>query len=159
MPLTKKEHLYFTLMMCTAMVLGMTTYNLVINELLGVLSIGAILTQFLLGFMLALGLEWFIVGPTVKRVSVAVPMIQRKKLLMILFRPVLMVSGMVLCMSLFGTVTQFMIAGQLSQGFMATYLTIALKNVLFALPLQLLLVGPLVRFGFGKLFPRPIEGV
>lgn len=61
-----------------------------------------------------------------------------------------MVIGMVLFMSLFGLVTAVFAHGLEVENLFTAYLMIAGKNVIMALPLQLLIMGPLVRGLFTK---------
>ncbi|GGG10864.1 hypothetical protein GCM10010912_64110 [Paenibacillus albidus] len=60
-----------------------------------------------------------------------------------------MVTGMVLFMSFYGAVMQV----GLTRALPAAYLSAMELNVICALPLQLLIVGPLTRFLFLKMYP------
>ncbi|MFB1097457.1 hypothetical protein [Terribacillus sp. JSM ZJ617] len=150
MPTTKKENIIFGLMMCVGMVVGMTTYNLIINDLIGVLSLQGMLMQFALGFVIAFLLESFIVGPLAHRIAFSLPFDKTKRLPAILALSCCMVVGMVLCMSVFGLVSSYAANGLSGVSWLSSYGSIALKNFIFALPFQLLIVGPIVRFVFGK---------
>lgn len=59
-----------------------------------------------------------------------------------------MVLGMALCMSLFGTLMH----GGADSGLLLRWLHTYGLNLLAALPLQLLVVGPLTRFLFTRIF-------
>lgn len=150
MPTTKKEELYFGLMMCVGMVIFMTSYNLITNDLIGKVSWVAILIQLILGFTVAFLLESFIVGPIAKKVAMSLPFDKSKKALVILSLSLCMVTGMVICMSLFGLVSASLANGLVGGSLLESYLSILLKNFVFALPLQLLIIGPAVRYLFGK---------
>lgn len=149
MPATKKEDFYFGLMMCLGMVVFMTLYNLYTNDLFGTLSLKVMLFQFVLCFIIAALLEIFIVGPVAKKVAFSLPYDKSKKVFVILSLSFCMVIGMVLCMSLYGLGTSYYLNGGLSEGsFLESYFSTVLKNFIFALPLQLIIVGPIVRFLF-----------
>jgi hypothetical protein len=151
MPTTKKEDFYFGLMMCSGMVVFMTLYNLIANGLIGTTPLKGIIIQFVLGFIIAFLLELFIVGPVAKKIAFSLPYDKSKKLYVILSLSLCMVCGMVLSMSLFGLGTAYFANSLMSESLLASYFSIVLKNFIFALPLQLLIVGPLVRFLFAKI--------
>lgn len=149
-PTTKKENFYFGLMMCVGMVIFMTSYNLITNDLIGKVSWTVILIQLILGFIVAFLLESFIVGPLAKKIVISLPFVKSNKVLFILSLSLCMVCGMVVCMSVFGFVSSYLANGLGSEGLLNSYLSILLKNFVFALPLQLLIIGPAVRFLFSK---------
>jgi hypothetical protein len=60
-----------------------------------------------------------------------------------------MVTGMVLFMSFYGAVLHVGFSAELPRA----YLSAIGKNFIFALPLQIILVGPLTRFIFVKITP------
>ncbi|MDD9268263.1 hypothetical protein ACFPES_14585 [Paenibacillus sp. GCM10023248] len=150
MPATKKENVYFGLMMCSGMVIFMTTYNLFTNGLIGRISMGSVLLQLLLGFIVAFLLESFIVGPVAKKMALSLPYDKSKKALVIVSIALFMVTGMVLCMSLFGVVMAMISNGLMGETFIEKYVSTVCRNFIFALPLQLLIVGPVVRYVFVK---------
>ncbi len=149
MPKNKKESFIFTLMMCSLMVFVMTLYNiarihgtsenLLLNTLKG----------FPLAFVIAFISDWIIVGPLAKKT--AFKFINRddsmiKKAVTI---STFMVIGMVIIMSLFGA---FMGVGFTKAIFAAWLINIPM-NFIMAYPLQIIFVGPIVRFSFGKIYP------
>lgn len=150
MPTNKKEDFYFGLMMCCGMVVIMTSYNLFTNGLIGSLSIGGILVQFVIGFIIAFLLESFVVGPVAKKMAFSLPYNKTKKVFVILSLSFFMVTGMVLCMSLYGTIMATLSNVLMEESFIEKYLSTVFKNYIFAFPLQLLIVGPLVRFIFTR---------
>ncbi|MDQ8735841.1 hypothetical protein [Paenibacillus sp. LHD-38] len=150
MPTTKKENFYFGLMMCSGMVVVMTFYNLVTNGLIGTVPLEGILIQLILGFITAFLVESFIVGPVAKKIALSLPYDKSKKLFVILAISFFMVIGMVLCMSLFGLGTAYLSNSLVGEPLLESYLSIVFKNFIFAFPLQLLIVGPLVRYLFVK---------
>lgn len=149
-PTTKKESLQFGLMMCLGMVVAMTTYNLVINGKIGEIPFFTLIFQYITGFAVAIVLEIFIVGPAAGKIASMLPYDKSNKFISIVSMSLCMVAGMVLLMSLYGLMTAYL-TGHLTGGsWMQSYGSIAFKNFIFALPLQLLIMGPLVRFIFGR---------
>ena len=74
-----------------------------------------------------------------------------KKILLISF---FMVTGMSLCMSFLATIAEY----GLKSGFITMFMKTELKNFIMAFPLQIILVGPIARFIFFKVFPlEPIN--
>ncbi|MWV42775.1 hypothetical protein GRF59_03970 [Paenibacillus sp. HJL G12] len=150
MPTTKKENLYFGLMMCSGMVVFMTFYNLFTHGLLGSISLGGILIQLIGVFMIASLVELFIVGPVAKKIAFSLPFDKSNKVLVIVFLAFFMVSGMVLCMSLYGLLTSYFSNHLIGETLFKSYFTLVFRNFIFAFPLQLIIIGPLVRFLFSK---------
>ncbi len=149
-PTNKREEFYFGLMMVTGMALVMITYNLMRNDLFGTLSPGEVIMQYGLGFLVAFAVEMFVVGPLAKKAAFALPYDKSKKLYVILALAFCMVTGMVLSMSLYGLISSS-VADSLGEGSLIKhYFTIVLHNYMLAFPLQLVVMGPLVRFLFGK---------
>ncbi|WP_160723043.1 DUF2798 domain-containing protein [Bacillus sp. USDA818B3_A] len=151
MPTTKKESIIFGTMMCFGMVVVMTVYNLYINGLFGKLALGEIIIEGIIGFIIALLLDLFIVGPAAKKVAFLLPFDKSKKVNVILSISFCMIVGMVLFMSLYGFTTAVLTNGFPSESILLSYLTIVWKNFIFAFPLQLLIMGPVVRFLFMSL--------
>jgi hypothetical protein len=149
-PTTKREDFYFGLMMCAGMVVVMTTYNLIRNDLLGTMPWSGILVQFILGFIVAFLLELFVVGPVAKKIASTVLNEKSKKVVAILIISLLMVVGMVSSMSLFGLGSAYFSNGLNGESLLASYFSILFNNLIFALPLQLIVMGPLVRYLFIK---------
>lgn len=148
---TKFQKFIFTLMMCFFMVLGMTTYNIILNEGFHSNLLNNLLKDFWLGFIVALLLDIFIVGKLAKPLAFKIvkPTKETKQIKIILAISSCMVVGMVLFMSIFGAIV--------SSGFtidaLKLYPLCVLRNFIMALPLNLLIVSPIVRFSFNKIFP------
>lgn len=149
---TKSQKFIFTLMMCFGMVLGMTIYNMLLNEGFHDQFFNHLLKDFWLGFIVALILDVFIVGKLAKPIALKIvkPNATTKQIKVILAISSCMVVGMVLCMSMYGAI--------IAVGFNSTALKIyplcIIRNFVAALPLNLLIVSPLVRFVFVKFFPN-----
>ncbi len=148
---TKFQKFIFTLMMCFFMVLGMTTYNIILNEGFHSNLLNNLLKDFWLGFIVALLLDIFIVGKLAKPLAFKIvkPTKETKQIKIILAISSCMVVGIVLFMSIFGAIV--------SSGFtidaLKLYPLCVLRNFIMALPLNLLIVSPIVRFIFNKMFP------
>lgn len=141
MPTNKKESILFTLTMCFFMVLGMSLYNTILSKGIDNQLLINLLTGFIPAFIVALLLDIFIVGPNAKKLAFKLPIDKTKKLQVALAISCCMVLGMVMFMSIFGLISQ----GNFSDNLFLDYLKTARNNVLCALPLQLLIVGPLAR--------------
>lgn len=96
--------------------------------------------------------DWFLVAPTAKKIAIKAVGHDApvwKKMIAI---PTCMVCGMVLIMSLFGAI--------MGVGFSSQTISVWVYNIpanfIVALPMQLIVAGPAVRFVFRKAFP---EGV
>jgi hypothetical protein len=150
LPTTKKEDFYFGLMMCCGMVIFMTFYNLFTHGLIGTVSLKEILAQLVLVFIIASLLELFIVGPVAKKIAFSLPYDKSKKVFVILSLAFFMVSGMVLCMSLYGLGSAYLSDSLIGESLLASYFSLVFKNFIFAFPLQLIIVGPIVRYLFVK---------
>ena len=148
---TKFQKFIFTLMMCFFMVLGMTTYNIILNEGFHSNLLNNLLKDFWLGFIVALLLDIFIVGKLAKPLAFKIvkPNKETKQIKIIIAISSCMVVGMVLFMSMFGAIVSsgFTIAA------LKLYPLCILRNFIMALPLNLLIVSPIVRFSFNKIFP------
>ncbi len=145
---TKLQKNIFTVMMCFVMVLGMTTYNIILHNGVSGDLFMQVLKEIWLVFAVAFVLDYFLVGPLAKKQVFKVLKPDTKKIIVILSISVTMVVSMVLLMSVFGAV--------FSQGFslnaVKAYPKTVLLNFVAALPLNLLIVSPLVRVLFLKIF-------
>jgi uncharacterized membrane protein len=150
LPTTKKENFYFGLMMCFGMVVFMTFYNLFTHGLIGTISLNEICTQLIFVFIIASLLELFIVGPVAKKIALSLPYDKSKKVFVILSLAFFMVSGMVLFMSLYGLGTAYFSDSLIGESLLESYFSLLFRNFIFAFPLQLIIVGPLVRYLFTK---------
>lgn len=140
----------FGMMMCFGMVTVMTCYNLWINGLFGKISVQMFLGEFIIGLLVAFVMDMFVVGPVAKKLALSLPYDKSKKKYMILSISLFMIIGMVLTMSLYGLGTAYIANGLLGESLLTSYFKIAGKNFIMALPLQLVVMGPIVRFLFMK---------
>ncbi|MDV6037573.1 DUF2798 domain-containing protein [Bacillus sp. SM-B1] len=150
MPTTKKENLQFGMMMCLGMVIVMTFYNLLMNGSGGPIHIKEIALELLIGFIIALLIEISIVGPCAKKIVFMLPFDKSKKINIIIAMATAMVIGMVFFMSFFGMIMMHLHGGLQGDSLVSIYFSIFIKNFIMAYPLQLIIMGPLVRFLFAK---------
>lgn len=138
MPQNKKESLLFAFMACSGMVLGMSSYNLWLHHQL---SADKVLLGFFPGFIVAFLIENLIVGNPARKLALSFSITKESKFYAIILVSVFMILGMVTFMSFYG----FIIQRQWHLLSFRTYFLTFGRNLLAALPLQLLLVGPVSR--------------
>ena len=138
MPTNKKEGIIFTVMMCSLMVIGMSAYNLWVHNSLDIIELAI---GFIPGFIVAFVLDVFIVGVVAKKLAFKLPINKNSKFQLIITISALMVIGMVTFMSVFG----LLMNGNISSITFSDYLQAWKTNIVMALPLQLLIVGPVSR--------------
>ncbi len=145
----KIENLVFMLITCSLMVLGMITYNNILQYGLSSSLPKTILTLFLPILLVAVLVELFIVS---KLKNILLPLVIKSEdplLKKIIVTSFIMVCGMCFCMSLFATIMKHGVNTDTLSYFLPTLA----KNFIVALPLQFIIVGPIVRKLFFKLFP------
>lgn len=150
MPTTRKESLYFGLIMCFGMVLFMTLYNFYLNDTLGQISFLGGITDFLIGFIVAIILDLYIVGPIAKKIAFKLTANTANVLFKILTISTCMVIGMAFFMSIYGLITSYFHNGLYSNSIIKEFLSVFCRNFIVALPLQIIIMGPIVRFLFNK---------
>ena len=138
MPRNKKEGIIFGITMCFLMVCGMSAYNL---ALVGKLSYTKFAIGLIPGFIVAFFFDTVIVGPIAKKLAFKLPIDRNNKLQTILAISLSMITGMVTFMSVFG----LLMRPELPENIIHAYFTAWGINFIAALPLQLLLVGPISR--------------
>lgn len=151
MPTTKKESLIFTIMMCAFMVFCMSVYNVSLHS--GGFSKQVIIDSligFPLTFIVAMVCDWFIVSRPAKAIAFRFIKEEDKQIKIAILISLFMVCGMVLCMSMFGALHNVGVTSDLP----LAYITAIGMNFIVALPLQLLIAGPIIRFIFGKVFNK-----
>ncbi|WP_066891247.1 DUF2798 domain-containing protein [Clostridium nigeriense] len=145
---TKGQKFIFTLMMCFGMVLFMTIYNMVLNEGFHSNLLFNLLKEFWLGFFVALICDVFIVAKIAKPIAFRIvkPTKDTNPIKIILAISSCMVVGMVLLMSIYGSV----LAMGFTKDALRIYPMVVLRNFIMALPLNIIIVSPVVRFLFTK---------
>lgn len=154
MPQNKRESLIYTIMMCFVMVLWMSIYNVSLHEGgFGIQSIRAGWLGFPIAYIIAMCCDWFLVSKAAKYVAfrylVKPTSSSTQKVIAI---SCCMVIPMVIIMSLFGGIEVCLTSGTWNS-LPIIWLTNIPINFIMALPLQLLLAGPFIRFVFRKTFP------
>ena len=151
MPRNWKEEVVFTAIMAGLMVLVMTAYNVAMAQGFSHGLALAILSGYPLGLVVAIILDLLVVGPIAKGLAfkyIINDYMRKKTVLIGITISVLMVLGMVTCMSLFGIAVEC----KLAEGHvLATYGHTWIFNLIVALPLQLIIVGPIARGVLGKM--------
>lgn len=150
MPTTRKESLYFGLIMCFGMVFFMTLYNFYLNDTFGQISFMGGITDFFIGFMVAIILDLYLVGPIAKKIAFRLTANTTNVLYKVLTISTCMVIGMAFFMSIYGLVISYFHNGFYSNSIITEYLSVFSKNFIVALPLQIIIMGPIVRFIFTK---------
>ncbi|MCR8852082.1 DUF2798 domain-containing protein [Lysinibacillus fusiformis] len=150
MPTTRKESLYFGLIMCFGMVLFMTLYNFYLNDIFGQISFLGGITDFLIGFIVAIILDLYLVGPIAKKIAFKLTANTSNVLFKILTISTCMVIGMAFFMSIYGLITSYFHNGLYSNFVIKEFLSVFCRNFIVALPLQIIVMGPIVRFLFNK---------
>ena len=155
MPINKRESLLFTFIMCFCMVLWMSIYNVALQH--GAIN-GEVVAAAWLGFpvayVFAMCCDWFIASPPAKGFAFKFLVTPGKSspLAMTLAVSSCMVVPMVIIMSLYGACEGAVHTGAWSDVPMRWLMNIP-RNFVMALPLQLLIAGPLVRKVFRTAFP------
>ena len=146
----------FTIVMCALMVAGMSVYNAaVLAGGLSPQSLMSAISGFVPGFLVALMGDVFYAGPLSNRVFS-----MREWRSRIIMKSVFMVCLMVLYMSCYGAAISMMHGAPVA-AFPQLWAKNVLRNVVMAMPLQLLVVGPAVRYLFSRLYTqsKPHAGV
>ena len=144
MPKNFKEEIIFTLIMAGLMVLVMAGYNVALSDGFTSGYILEVLMGYPLALIVAIALDMLLVGPTAKHIffnHIFKPEMEKKPAIIGICISVLMVAGMVTLMSAFGMIVTHNFSGNIA----LTYLHTWAFNVIMALPLQLLIVGPIAR--------------
>ena len=150
MPTTRKESLYVGLIMCFWMVLFMTLYNFYLNGTFGQVSLLGGITDFFIGFIVAIILDLFLVGPLAKRIAYRLTTNTSNVLFKVLTISTCMVIGMAFFMSIYGLVTSYFHNGLSSNSVIKEFFSVFCRNFIVALPLQIIIMGPIVRYIFSK---------
>ncbi|MBC2607474.1 DUF2798 domain-containing protein [Pelagicoccus albus] len=152
---TPFQRTVFTVVICFFMVLGMTAYNILLAEGYSEEFPSILFKEFWLGFAIALTIDLLLVSKVAKPLAfrmISKYQIQRLPAKVIIISTS-MVVGMVICMSLYGSV----LAVGFTPAITSVYFRIVLLNFVVAWPLNLILVNPLARLIHLGLFPQSQE--
>lgn len=145
MPKTKKENFIFALLMCMFMCVIMSAYNMFLHNGLSMDTLMIWIKSLVPTFIIAFIISYFIVNPNAKRISFKLA--KDKPHHIGTYITLCMVCGMVLLMSMYGTI----MSGGINEHFVTNYLINIVCSFVIALPLQLFIVGPTVRSIFQKI--------
>ncbi|MFC6171426.1 DUF2798 domain-containing protein [Loigolactobacillus jiayinensis] len=150
MPRNWKEEIVFTAIMAGLMVFVMVCYNVLLVQGFTKGFLMNSLAEYPGGLLVAVVLDLLIVGPIAKKLAfryIINDYMKKNVILIGITISVMMVLGMVSCMSLFGMIMSHELGGHV----LATYGHAWIFNLIVALPLQLLIVGPIARAVLGKM--------
>ena len=155
MPQNKRESLIYTVLMCFCMVLWMSMYNVTLH--MGGFSLEVVKEGWLglpIAYVFAICCDWFLVSALSQKFAFTYLVKPEDSVLKkVICVSCSMVVPMVLIMSMYGAVEGCVRSGAWSQLLMI-WLTNIPKNFIMALPFQLIIAGPLVRFIFRSAFPE-----
>lgn len=156
LPINFKESMVFTLLMSFFMASIMYLYNHAIMS--GGLTWDTFKSydyHFLIFWAIAYVLALFVAHPIVEKLCFRLINPREEKPFMInLVMSTFMVCVMVLLMSVVGVMTNAIMTNTFSFDMILMYITSVYKAFIFALPLQILIVGPFVRFLFSVIYSR-----
>lgn len=151
MPKTKFQNFIFTLMTAFLMAYFMIVYNISINSGNGLINNNFLIALFELPLegILVLILAFFIAGPISKKLAFRI--VNPKKdnnMFVILSIQTFTVIIMVGLMSIYALFSNNLI----NSNIICNYIVLYCKNFIMAYPLQIFLVGPIIRNLFKKIF-------
>ncbi|MFA9376551.1 MAG: DUF2798 domain-containing protein [Lachnotalea sp.] len=155
MPQNKRESLIYTVMMCFIMVIWMSIYN--VSLYMGGLSLESVKEGWIgfpIAYVFAMCCDWFIVSGFAKKLAFGRLLKPDSSVI----RKVITVSScmaipMVIIMSMYGAIEVCIRTGAWNH-LLLFWITNIPKNLIMALPLQLIIAGPIVRVLFRKAFPE-----
>jgi hypothetical protein len=149
MPTNKKESFIYTLLMCAFMVFVMSLYNVSYQHGLSLESVKIACLGFPLAYIVAMLCDWFVVSKPAKVLAFKIVSFDSAPWKKIVTISSFMVCGMVVIMSLYGAIE---VVGFSNRTLIVWLFNIPM-NFILALPLQLLIAGPFIRFLFRKVCP------
>ena len=154
MPRNKRESLIYTVVMCFTMVLWMSIYNVTLH--MGALNLTTIREAWIgfpIAYVFAMCMDWFVVSGPAKGFAFRFLVKPESPVLhKVIAVSCSMVVPMVIIMSLYGACEGAVHTGDWA-GVPLRWLLNIPRNFVMALPLQLLIAGPLVRKVFRTAFP------
>lgn len=151
MPRTRFQSFVFTLITAWMMVYVMTLYNIVlasgtfVNETF-LIALKGMWVEFVIIFLCA----YFISSRTAKYFAFRVVQPGDRPIVIIFFIQIFTVISQVALASILGTIKGYGITIQFIPNYLMTYC----RNFIMALPIQLIIVGPLARLIFRSIFLR-----
>ena len=149
MPKTKKEELFFTLMMCTAMLAMMISYNQVMAAgSMKALTFGSWLHEAVIMGPVIVALEFSIIAPLAHKIAFWIIRNYTHDRIPI---PIVISVCTVCCVCPTASAAAVLLVRHITENFGAAWLAALSMNFPIALAWQLLVAGPLVRYSFAKL--------
>ncbi len=149
MPVNKKESLIYTMLMCGFMVFIMSVYNVSRIQGFSWKSVREAWIGFPVAYLFAMLCDWFLVSGPAKKIAFSAVGFESAPWKKIFAVSTAMVCGMVIIMSMYGAIE----AVGISSMTITVWITNIPWNFIMALPLQLIVAGPFIRFVFRKAFP------
>lgn len=156
MPKTKFQSIVFTFMTSILMAYFMIVYNIAINSGVGLVNATflAALKELPLEEIIVFVLAYFVASPIAKKLEFRIVNPQTEnKMFVILSIQTFTVCVMVPLMSIYALFTQNL----LNENVICNYITLVCKNFVMAYPLQIFIVGPIVRNLFRLMFKNKIK--
>ena len=152
MPQTKKEEFVFTLMMCTAMLAVMISYNQILaSGSVKTLTFGSWLQEAVVMGPVIMALEFSVIAPLVHKIA---SWLIRSCTHDRIPAPVVISVVTVCCVCPTASAAAVLLVRHITENFWTAWLTALSMNFPIALVWQLLAAGPLVRYSFSKLKRR-----
>jgi len=151
MPKTKFQNFIFTLMTVILMAYFMIVYSISINSSVGLVNATFLnaLKEFPLEFIIVFICAYFIASPIAKKLAFRIVDPKKdNKMFIILSIQTFTVLVMVFLMSIYALISQHLI----NENIICNYIVLYCKNFIMAYPLQIFLVGPIVRNLFKLIF-------
>ncbi|AKP37682.1 TPA: hypothetical protein ACGY3R_001665 [Listeria monocytogenes] len=140
----RKEKVVFTLIMCSLMILCMSSYNIFLENGIGANSFMIILKAFVPFLFIGFLLDFFVVGKIVYRLHALLVSEDASKFKKIIMMQLLMVTFMCVLMSTLSLIV--------NQGEWSHLGILILRNYFVALFLQIFIVSPFVRLISPRIF-------
>ena len=149
MPKTKPQSLFFTAVTAWMMVYGMTLYNIVLaSGSFTNMTFGLALKEMWLEFVVIFFCAYFISSPLAKRFAFRIVKPDDRPIVLILTIQVFTVIFQVLLASILGAWHAY----GFTANFLPDYLICVCENFIMALPMQLIVVGPIAKGIFRAAF-------
>ena len=149
MPETKKEELVFTLMMCTAMLAMMISYNQIMAAgSLQALTFGSWLREAMIMGPVIVALEFAVIAPLAHKIAFWIIRNYTRDKVPV---PIVISIATVGCVCPVASAAAVLLVRHITANFGAVWLAALTMNFPVALGWQLFVAGPLVRYSFGKL--------
>ena len=153
MPQNKRESLIYSVMMCFFMVFVMSVYNVSLHSGFSFNSVKEGWIGMPVAFCVAIFFDMLIVSKIAKTVAFGFILKPNSKTLTkIITISSIMVIQMAVIMSFYGATEMCLKLGSIN-GILSIWAANIPKNFIAALPIQLFIAGPLIRFLFRKVFP------